>query len=116
MTGPESTEHRRSRFVSEPITPVADTMDTRRMAIGEPGLPGRFVWRDHEYAVDEVLEKWKEASGCSHGGEERYVRKHWFRVRTTDGEEMNIYFERQPRSTRQRKQRWWLYALIGRES
>lgn len=104
-----------TRFVSEPILPLPGTMDTRSMAIGEPGLPGRFIWRGKEYVVDAVLEKWKETSGCRHGGDEQYVRKHWFRVRTVGGDEMRIYFERQPRSARERKLRWWLFTRRGSE-
>ena len=99
------------RFVSEPISPVAETMDARRMARGEPGLPGRFRWRDQEFEVATVLETWKETSDCRHGSSEQYVRKHWYRVRTAAGDEMRLYFERQPRSTRERKVRWWLYTI-----
>ena len=105
----------RERFISEPIRPVAGTADTHGMARGEPGLPERFVWRGQEYTVDRVLAQWKETSGCKSGGDERYVRKHWFHVRTTTGDEVKIYFERQPRSGRQRKLRWWLYGLLSPE-
>jgi len=96
------------QFVGEAIEPVAGTMDNRRMARGEPGLPKRFVWRGQEVA--EVLEQWKQTGPCTSGSDEQYVRKHWYRVRTTAGAEMNLYFERQPRSTRERKVRWWLHT------
>ena len=99
------------QFVSEPIEPVKGTADTARMARGEPGLPRRFTWRGEEYTVDEVLDTWKETSPCRHGSRELYVRKHWFRITTTGGHEMRIYFERQPRSGRETKRRWWLYTL-----
>jgi hypothetical protein len=102
-------------FVSEPIKPVADTFDISGMTKGEPGLPGRFMWRDKEYAVANVLEAWKESGPCRSGGPERYLRKHWFKVRTEDGLEMTIYFERQARSKRQNKTRWWLYTISGKE-
>ena len=100
-------------FVSEPIKPVPGTMDVSGMLRGEPGLPKSFIWREQEYAVDEVLERWKETSPCRSGGRERYVRKHWFRIRTTTGHEMKIYFERQPRLAREAKSRWWLYTVSG---
>ena len=58
-----------------------------------------------------LLEKWKETGRCRNGSAERYVRKHWFRIRTTGGLEMKIFFERQARSARERKQRWWLYTV-----
>ena len=101
----------KARFVSEQLRPVAGSMDTAQMARARPGLPRRFMWRDKEYAVAEVLQTWTETSPCSHGSGERYVRKHWFELRTTDGSEMKIYFERQAKSKRQHKRRWWLYTL-----
>jgi len=100
-----------TQFISEPIKPAVGTMDMQGMARGEPGLPAKFIWRDEEYTVAEVLEKWKETGKCKSGSDEQYVRKHWFRIRTTDGQEMKIYFERQPRSKGQQKLRWRLYTL-----
>jgi hypothetical protein len=38
------------------------------------------------------------------------VRKHWFEVLTTSGDTMKIYFERQPRTPRN-KARWWLFTI-----
>ena len=99
-------------FICEVIKPVTESIDARSITRGEPGLPMRFVWRGTEYAVDRVLEKWKESSGCRSGRDERYTRKHWFRIRTSDDKEMTIFFERQPRSARQAKQRWWLHTLF----
>lgn len=91
--------------------PVAGTFDAAGMTRGEPGLPGRFVWRDREYAVAEVLEAWKETGPCRSGSNEQYLRKHWYKIRTDDGTEMTLYFERQARTKRQRKERWWLYTV-----
>ena len=97
-------------FVGEKIQPVRTTTSTRHMAAGEPGLPRRFVWRGREYAVRRILEKWKTTGPCRSGSDEMYVRKHWFRILTDDGTEMKLYFERQPRSGRERAARWWLYT------
>ncbi len=99
------------KFISEPIKPVEGTFDTADMARGEPGLPGRFIWRDKEYTVAELLEKWKESGPCKGGSSEMYLRKHWFKIMTEDGSEMTIYFERQPRTKRDNKKRWWLYTV-----
>jgi hypothetical protein len=103
----------REQFVGERVEPVAGTMDTRAMARGEPGLPGKFVWRGEECAVAEVMGRWKETSGCRSGSDERYVRKHWYHVRTADGREMKLYFERQARSGSRKKARWWLYTVAS---
>ena len=103
-------------FVSEPVTPAPGTMDAAGTARGEPGLPGRFVWRGREYTVVDVLDRWKETGRCTSGSPERYVRKHWFRVRIAGGNEMTLYFQRQPRSRRERTRRWWLYTVSGNRS
>jgi len=100
-------------FIGEPIRPVGGTLDPAAMATGGPGLPTRFVWRDREHAVQRVLERWKTTSDCRSGSREQYVRKHWFRIRTADGTQMRIYFERQARSRGQRKARWWLYSILA---
>ena len=99
------------QFISEPIKPVTDTFDRTGMVRGEPGLPQRFVWRDTEYVVADVIEAWKEDGPCKSGSAERYLRKHWFRITTEQGVEMTLYFERQPRSKGQSKARWWLYTI-----
>ena len=98
-------------FISEAIEPIEGSFDARGMARGEPGLPGRFFWRDKEYTIARVLEQWKESGPCKHGSSEIYLRKHWFKVQCTNGMEMTLYFERQPRAKSQTKKRWWLYTL-----
>lgn len=103
------------RFVSEPIKPVPGSMEPGAMSRGEPGLPRKFVWRDTEYTVSEVVRQWRETGPCSSGGGEQYARKHWFHVRTSTGEEMKLYFERQARSPKQKKARWWLHSVLGEE-
>ena len=99
------------QFISEPIQPVEGTFDPMAMPRGEPGLPHQFTWRDEAYTVAEVLQNWKEDGPCKSGSSERYLRKHWFRITTEQGPEMTLYFQRQPRSKRQRKTRWWLYTV-----
>jgi phosphoribosylglycinamide formyltransferase-1 len=95
------------KFISELITPTALAAST---VIGEPAIPIRFRWRNAEYEIARVMEKWKTAGDCRHGSGERYIRRHWYRILTTDGAEMRIYFERQPRAN-QNKKRWWLAAI-----
>ena len=104
-------KHLNEEFISEPLQPVAGTAQATGMAKGEPGFPGRFIWRGNECTLAEVLRTWKQSGPCKSGSDEIYLRKHWFRIRTTNGLEMTIYFERQPRSKRQAKARWWLYTV-----
>jgi len=99
------------KYVSEPIKPNAGTFDTSAMTRGEPGLPSHFVWRKKEYEVVRILDKWKETSPCRSGGKEKYVRKHWYKIETSTGSIMKIYFERKSVSQGQRKIRWWLYSI-----
>lgn len=98
-------------FISEAIEPVAGTADVTPMTRGEPGLPGKFRWRGDEYVVEEVLEQWKDADSRRGDGGQQYIRKHWYRIRTTGGEVMRLYFLRQPSSTKRQKSRWWLYTI-----
>ena len=100
-------------FVGDGITPENQSFSLSRMAMGKPGLPRTFSWKGRKYAVLEVLEEWKESGDCRHGSGERYVRKHWFRVRTTGDLEMRIYFERQGRSSG--GSRWRLYSIQNTE-
>ena len=104
------------KFISEPIKPLADTFETAAMTRGEPGLPDRFVWRDTQYSVAEVIEVWKETGPCRSGGPEKYLRKHWYKIRTADSQTMTLYFERQARSRGGNKTRWWLYTIKTKES
>lgn len=96
-------------FVGEAIHPEDQSFSLSPMALGKPGLPGKFSWRNRCFTVIAVLEEWKETGNCHHGSGERYVRKHWFRIRTTENLEMKIYFERQKRSSG--GSRWRLYSL-----
>jgi phosphoribosylglycinamide formyltransferase-1 len=98
------------RFIGEDIKPVATTFDTTRMAAGEPGLPGQFLWRDRTIEIAAVLRTWHETGNCDHGSPEQYVRKHWYEIVTTTGETMKIYFERQPRRG-EKGSRWRLLSM-----
>jgi len=96
-------------FVGAPIVPASRSFAAQAMAAGKPGLPEAFIWKGREYGVVQVLEEWKEAGDCRHGSGERYIRKHWYRIRTSQGSEMKIYFERQARSSG--GSRWRLYSI-----
>ena len=48
------------RLISEAIKPLTETADTMRMAIGEPGLPRKFVWQGQTVTVTAVLHSWRE--------------------------------------------------------
>ena len=100
-----------ARFVSEPIVPDAATFDTSRMAAGEPGFPRKFSWRGDTVEVAEIIRTWKEDGACRNGSTDRYVRKHWYEIRTKTGATMTIYFERSFRLKPARAERWWLFSI-----
>ena len=97
-------------FVSEPIAPIPGSFDPGGMARGEPGLPQRFRWRGAEFTVAEVLEQGKEHGDCKHGSGERYVRRHTYRVRTTDGSVLRLYFQRSFGRAKA-SARWWIQSV-----
>ena len=98
-------------FISEPITPVDASFDTAAMSRGEPGLPRKFRWRKKEFVVAEVLERSKDYGDCRNGSGERYLRKHAYRVRTTDGTLMNLYFQRSMGRGKLPAARWWIHSI-----
>jgi phosphoribosylglycinamide formyltransferase-1 len=101
-------------FIGEALIPQDTSFSMSPMAAGKPGLPRSFSWKGKEFSVAEIVEEWKECGACRHGSGERYVRKHWFRIQTSEGLEMKIYFERQGRSSG--GSRWRLYSIRNNES
>jgi phosphoribosylglycinamide formyltransferase-1 len=100
------------RFVSEQLRPFPEELNITSAVAGEPAIPRKFKWRGDTIEVAEVIRKWKTTSPCTHGSDERYVRKHWYEIETVDGRYLRIYFERQARSRRERKKRWWVFSEI----
>jgi hypothetical protein len=100
-------------FIGEPIVPKPGTFDTPRMATGEPGLPRVFRWRGAEYTIAGVMETWRsQEPGVGMDRKHLYVRKHFYRVKTTSGEVMTLYFDRKPPSGRGKsRQRWYLFSI-----
>jgi hypothetical protein len=113
-TGMKIDPQHAASLVSEPLTPVGDNFFITAMAAGGPGLPARFQWRKKEFTVSQVLEQWKTTSASREGSPQQYVRKHWLRIVTTDGAEMQIYFDRQARPGPNKKKRWWLATVLDK--
>lgn len=101
-----------TELISEPITPCAGTFDTSRMARGEPGLPTGFTWRGRTADVVEELASWKQSSreGARSGGD-LYLRRHYYKLRMSDGALWTVYFVRQPPRSGNAKMRWFLYTV-----
>ena len=87
-------------------------MDTNRMAMGLPGLPGAFVWQGQTIRISRVLREWHDTGPCRHGSSDRYIRKHWFDVEDETGRQLKIYFERNPRPrAKGKRDRWRLFSM-----
>ncbi|MEP0848599.1 MAG: cytoplasmic protein [Phycisphaerae bacterium] len=102
------------RFVSEPIEPHPRGFDTHAMGMGLPGLPPGFLWRGREWTILAVLESWKhsEPEGGRSGGE-RYLRRHYFKLRMDGGDVWTVYFLRQRPRSGSAKARWHLYSIAA---
>ena len=101
-------------FVGQGLVPIGHSFDAAAMATGAPGLPQHFSVGSREYHLAEVLDTWKESGPCRHNAgksTEMYLRKHWYRIVTTDGVEMSVYFERQAKRGASPKKRWWAYSM-----
>jgi len=103
--------HGHEEFVSEALRPVGGPSDLAAMARGEPGLPRRFAWRGTEYRVAGVVRRWTSSGPDRGGGAEIYLRRHWYQLVTQPQAVMTIYCERQPRSRKRAKARWWIYTI-----
>ena len=99
-------------FVSESITPDEGTFDRRPMGRAEPGLPAGFIWRDKHFVIVDCLSRWKQSQAENHTRfGERYLRKHFYRVRTDTDEVMILYCQRHTKTGQNPKRRWWLYGI-----
>ncbi len=101
-----------TEFVSDPITPHPRRFDTAAMGRGEPGLPEGFTWHGVTYRVTERLDAWKHSQREGGGAQgELYLRRHYYRLRMSDGSIWTVYFTRRPASTGPVGARWFLYTI-----
>jgi RimJ/RimL family protein N-acetyltransferase len=98
---------RKPQFISERIVPDTGMFDVATMSRGEPSLPTSFRWREQRYHVARTLSTHRQM-GEDRG--DKYVRRHYYDIETTDALRMSLYFERNPSSPSKRKE-WWLYTL-----
>jgi hypothetical protein len=111
------------RFIDEPIEVEFD----RQPALEKkPGCPNGFVWNGTAYPIVEVLGEWHDyrrrgrmaqnmrpdhaavASGRGSWG----VGRDYYRVRTDAGRVFDLYYDRAPKDSENRKGGWFLYREI----
>ena len=95
-------------FVSEPLEPGGDFVDSAALSRGEPPLPRSFRWRTEHVVVRNVRRTWRSTK-VDRG--DSYLSRHWFEVETTDGRTAVVYFDRKARGA----DRWWLYTITTSE-
>lgn len=99
-------------FISQPLRPHARTFQTGDMARGLPGLPAGFDWNGESHPILTLLESWKTstAEGGRAGGE-RYLRRHYYRLRMADQTVWTVYFLRQSPRGGSPRLRWFLQSI-----
>ena len=116
-----------THFINEPIEAIFDHPPIMEK---KPGYPQRFLWRETEYAIAEVLSEWHDyqrrgrmarnmrpshaaaAAGRGSWG----VGQDYFRVRTTLGRIFDIYYDRAPENAARRKGNWFIYRELDAAS
>jgi hypothetical protein len=112
------------RFIGEPIQVE---FDRPPLLEKKPGCPDRFLWRGKTYRVVEMLNEWHDYS--RRGRMARNMRpehaaaalrrgswgvgRDYYRVRTESGRVFDLYYDRAPKGTRDRKGGWFLYREMS---
>ncbi|HEY4687807.1 MAG TPA: DUF6504 family protein [Anaerolineae bacterium] len=117
---------RPKRFIGEPIEAKFDQPPALEK---KPGCPNAFAWRGTTYRVVERLAEWHDyarkgrmagnmrpdhAEVASQRGSWG-VGRDYFRVRVDSGQWFELYFDRAPKGSKQRKGAWFLVAELERE-
>lgn len=117
------TGYRSAQFIGEPIEvgfaqpPLLEK---------KPGCPSHFVWRGETYRVVEKLSEWHDygrrgrmvsnmrpehAAAAERRGSWG-VGRDYFRVRVEGGRTFELYYDRAPQGSKQRKGAWFLVAEL----
>ncbi len=81
------------------------------MSRGGPGIPRHFTWRGRSYEVLGLIDTWTTRErGKGMDKKYTYIRKHFYRIKTTTGEIMTLQFDRKPQGPRGRD-RWSLFSM-----
>ena len=113
-------------FIGEPIDAIFDQPPTLEK---KPPCPNAFVWQGQLYRIIEELEAWHDyerkgrmatnmrpahaetAAGRGSWG----VGRFFFRVRVEDGRLFELYYDRAPTGSKQRKGAWFLQSELSEE-
>ena len=112
-----------SRFIGETIEVAFNKKPEFEK---KPGCPDCFIWRKETYQVQALLREWhdyRRRDRMAHNmrpshAEAASIRGSWgvgrdfFRVRTDSGRIFDLYFDRAPRGTSNRKGIWRLFREV----
>jgi hypothetical protein len=94
---------------------VAPQFFSRRISVitgGEVKVPVSFRLDDREYTIAHILESWHDYGfGRSFTGRKRWWQRHhrtYYRVKTTEGETFEIYFDRGTKLEQAQRGIWFL--------
>ncbi len=112
-----------TRFISEPIEV---DWDQPPLLEKSPRCPDRFTWNGGAFAIRELLQEWQDTE--RRGRMARNMRpenlararlkgswgvgRFFYRVRVDDGRIFDLYYDRAPDGTKNRKGSWMLYQEI----
>jgi hypothetical protein len=114
---------RPNRYIGEPIEAGFDREPEFEK---KPGCPSRFTWRGESHEIAALLKEWhdyRRRDRMAHNmrpahAEAAALRGSWgvgrdfFRVRTAAGRVFDLYFDRSPKGTSNRKGLWRLYTEV----
>ena len=114
------TEEMPARFIAEPIMVEFDTPPQREK---KPHCPNRFVWEENTYHIRTMISEWqdyKRRGRMARNMQPQHITRarqtgswgvgrFYFKVKTSEGRIFDIYYDRAPKSSDQRKGAWFLY-------
>jgi hypothetical protein len=117
-------EYKPLHFFGETIQAI---FDSEPLLEKKPGCPAAFVWRDHTYQIVEILSEWHDYSRHGRFSQNMQpqhaaraasrgswgVGQDYYRVLTDRGRIFELYFDRAPKSVKQRKGEWVLYRELA---
>lgn len=114
------------RFIDEPITVVYSSEPLLQKS---PRCPDEFIWNDERFQIINLLLEWADftrrgkmarnmsephsASAAVKGS--WGVGKFFFRVETSCGRVFDIYYDRAPKGSANRKGLWFIYKELQNE-
>ena len=111
-------------FYVEPIEPIFDEPPALEKS---PPCPDGFTWQGRTYRVVEMLAEWHDfrrrgryadnmQSAHARVAAQRGslgVGRFYFRVRVDTGQVFELYYDRAPKGSKQRKGAWFLHSELG---